>query len=371
MNKITQKKEDILVVDDVPDNLQLLFSMLTKYGYEVRRVLTGRQALKAAQTEPPDLILLDIKMPDLDGYQVCEELKKSDKTKDIPVIFMSALNDTFDKLKAFEVGGVDYITKPFELPEVLMRVENQLKLLKMRRKLEEKNKSLEFLNHELEAFNYRISHDLRNILTRINGFSELLIARYNHQLDERGNHYIKLVHNAGLRMAEMIEDLLRLSQVKSIDMIIESFDLSMMVTEIVEQIKEREYNRQIEFVITPDLIIAGDQHLIKIAVENLLENAYKYTGKNPNAKIEFGEFLQNNTHVYFVKDNGAGFDSTKADKLFVPFHRLHDSEDFEGTGIGLSTVKTIIERHGGKIWFDAEINQGATFYFTLEVLFST
>jgi two-component system, sensor histidine kinase and response regulator len=365
MNKIKQKKEDILIVDDVPENLQLLFSMLTKYGYEVRRVLTGKQALKAAQNDPPDLILLDIKIPDLDGYKVCEQLKKVEKTKDIPVIFMSALNDTFDKLKAFEVGGVDYITKPFELPEVLMRVENQLKLLKMRRELEEKNKSLEFLNHELEAFSYRISHDLRNILTRINGFSGLLATQYSHQLDEKGKKYAKLVYNAGLRMAEMIEDLLRLSQVKSIDLMPESFDLSMMVTEIVEQIKERENNRQIELLITPSLIVEGDQNLLKIAVENLLENAYKYTSKNPDAKIEFGEFVQNNTHVYFVKDNGAGFDPKKADKLFVPFHRLHDREDFEGTGIGLSTVKTIIERHGGKIWFDAEINQGATFYFTL------
>lgn len=178
MNPLNAHKGDILIVDDIPENLQLLFTMLTEQGYEVRRVLNGKQALNAAKIEPPDIILLDIKMPDLDGYQVCEKLKSTETTRDIPVIFLSALNDAFDKVKAFEVGGVDYITKPFQLQEVIIRVENQLKLLKMQQQIKQKNDELMLLNQDLKAFSYRISHDLCNHLNIINNSTYLLIEKY-------------------------------------------------------------------------------------------------------------------------------------------------------------------------------------------------
>ncbi len=168
MNDLNAQQDDILIVDDVPENLQLLFTMLTDQGYEVRRVLSGKQALKVIEIEPPDLILLDIKMPDLDGYEVCKILKAQEKTKHIPIIFLSALNDTFDKVHAFEIGGVDYITKPFQLAEVVVRVENQLRLLKMQREIEQKNNELTLLNQELEALNeYLLKQSYQDGLTQI------------------------------------------------------------------------------------------------------------------------------------------------------------------------------------------------------------
>lgn len=168
MNDINAQPDDILIIDDVPDNLQLLFTMLIEQGYEVRRVLSAKQALKVIEIEPPDLILLDIKMPDLDGYELCKILKSQEKTKHIPIIFLSALNDTFDKVKAFEVGGVDYITKPFQLAEVVVRVENQLRLLKMQKEIEQKNNDLTLLNQKLEALNeYLLKQSNQDGLTQI------------------------------------------------------------------------------------------------------------------------------------------------------------------------------------------------------------
>lgn len=363
---VEPRKGDILIVDDVPENLQLLFTMLTQQGYEVRRVLNGKQALNAAKIEPPDLILLDIKMPDLDGYQVCQKLKTLEQTKEIPVIFLSALNDTFDKVKAFEVGGVDYITKPFHLQEVLIRVENQLKLLSMQRELQEKNKELLLLNQELEAFCYRVPHDLRSPMTQVMVCSDLLNLEYQDQLNEDGQKYITLIYEACIRMEEIIEDLLRLSQSQYIQIVVESFNLTTLLEEIAKTLQLRYSSRQIELIISPDLTIEGDQRLLKIAFENLLENAYKYTAKQEHPRIECGMFVDHEKKVYFVKDNGIGFDPEKAEKLFVPFHRLHNYKDFPGTGIGLTTTQRIIERHGGEIWYEAEPNQGATFFFHLQ-----
>ncbi|MDJ0509497.1 MAG: response regulator [Crocosphaera sp.] len=360
MNKLNEHRGDILIVDDVPENLQLLFTMLTEQEYEVRRVLNGKQALNAVRVEPPDLILLDIKMPELDGYEVCRQLKADEKTQDIPVIFLSALNDTFDKVKAFEVGGVDYISKPFQLQEVIIRVENQLNLLRMQRELKTKNE-------ELEAFGYRVSHDLRNHLTIINSITYLLNQKYGKTLNEVAQNYIESLEEESERMGEIIEDLWRLSESKSnyLDMVLDSFNLSSMVEKIVNKFKIKSGNKQKEFIIEPDIYVTGDQRLIKIALENLLDNANKFTAKIEQPRIEFGRLQKNDQNVYFVKDNGVGFEPKKAENLFTPFHRLHRKETFTGTGIGLATVKKIIERHGGNIWYDAGVNQGATFYFSL------
>ncbi|MDJ0728401.1 MAG: response regulator [Crocosphaera sp.] len=367
MNHINENQGDILIVDDVPENLQLLFTMLTEQGYEVRRVLNGKQALNVVRVEPPDLILLDIKMPELDGYEVCKRLKADETTQDIPIIFLSALNDTFDKVTAFEVGGVDYITKPFQLQEVIIRVENQLSLLRMQRQLKAKNKQLELVNQELEAFTYRVSHDLRNHLNILNNITYLLNQKYSRKLDDVVQKYIQFLEEESERMGEIIEDLWRLSESKSnyVNMVLNSFNLSVIVRKIIDKFNIEPEIKQKEFIIEPDVYVRGDQGLIKIALENLLDNANKFTAKTEKPRIEFGQLKKKEQTVYFVKDNGVGFDSKKAAQLFTPFHRLHSNEDFAGTGIGLATVKHIIERHGGRIWYDAEVNWGATFYFTL------
>jgi two-component system sensor histidine kinase/response regulator len=373
-------KGDILIVDDVPENLELLFNMLSEYNYEVRRVLSGKQALKIAEIDPPDLILLDILMPEIDGYEVCEKIKKSDKTKHIPVIFLSALNDPFDKVKAFQVGGVDYINKPFNLEEVLARIENQLALLRSQKKLEKKNqilleknqqldrqkKELEIVNKELEAFNNRVSHDISNHLQSIQGFSEILLddSQVQNSLDPESLEYMKIIKYAAKNIDQIIIDLKRLSHINSIKIELDYFDLSAMISEIFSNLKTQYSSRKTNLQIVPNIIVKGDINLLRIALENLINNAWKYSSKKDHTFIEFGT-IKSPQLTYFIKDNGAGFDMNKAQEIFTPFKRLHSSQEFEGTGIGLSTVEKIINLHGGKIWYNAEIDQGATFYFTL------
>lgn len=382
----TELKGDILIVDDVPENLELLFNMLTKHNHEVRRVLNGKQALKIAEIDAPDLILLDIRMPEIDGYEICEKLKSSPKTKDIPVIFLSALNDSFDKVKAFEVGGVDYINKPFNLEEVMARVENQLKILKFKQQLEQKNlillktnqqleqqkNELEIANKELEAFNSRVCHDIRNHLQAITGFSGLLLDDNEAKLNSDFLENITLINEAGENIAQIIEDLKRLSEVNNFKLNINSVNLSDLIIKLISNLQKQQPDRKIDFKIIPNIIVNADEKILRIAIENLINNAWKYTSKKDNSYIEFGTIkpdessLDDTELIYFIKDNGIGFDMEKSQEIFTPFTRLHSPEEFEGSGIGLATVKKIINLHGGKIWYESQINQGATFYFTVK-----
>lgn len=369
-------KGDILIVDDIPENLQLLFTMLSEKGYDVRRVLSGKQALNVIAKDPPDLILLDIKMPEIDGYEICQRLKEDSQTQHIPIIFLSALNDTFDKVKAFEVGGVDYITKPFQLPEVLIRVKNQMELLKAKRELQEKNKELKLLNQELESFSYNVAHDLKNPLTNILGFLEILKEEYHDVLDEKGLQFLEIIYNAGEQMRNIINDLLKLSQIQYLKMQIEDVNLSKLVEQSFDNLRMYPNQRLLALQIEDNILVKGDLNLLRIAIENLCHNAWKYTKNEPISQIEFGlinpedqteNFLEKSHHqpIYLLKDNGVGFDMQEAQNLFIPFQRLHNKDEFEGTGIGLSIVNRVIELHQGQIWYEAQVNEGATFYFTI------
>lgn len=355
-------KGDILIVDDVPENLQLLFEILNEEGHEVRRVLNGKQALKAIEIDPPDLILLDIKMPIMDGYEVCTHLKADPKTTHIPVIFLSALNDVFDKVKAFSVGGVDYINKPFDVYEVLIRVDNQLKLLRSNQSLAQKNHELEILNQDLESFNYMVSHDLRRPLTKLVGFCELLQDDEMIQSEDT-KETLGIILDAAQEMNQIISDLMRLAKIKSEILHIETINLSEIATEILGNLKQQSPERLVQIRIDPNIIVDGDRALFKVALENLLENAWKYTNKLDQAEIEF-RMLEN--QVYCIRDNGAGFPMEKAADVFTPFKRLHTGSEFPGTGIGLAIVSRIIQGHQGEIWCEAEEGKGATFFFTLK-----
>jgi two-component system sensor histidine kinase/response regulator len=367
---------DILIVDDIPENLQLLFTMLSEQGYDVRRVLSGKQALNVIEKDPPDLILLDIKMPEMDGYEICQRLKEDSQTQDIPIIFLSALNDTFDKVKAFEVGGVDYITKPFQLPEVLIRVKNQMELLKAKQELQEKNNELKFLNQELESFGYNVAHDLNNPLTNILGFVEILKDQYQDVLDEKGLKFLEIIHHSSKQMRNIINDLLKLSKIQHLKMKIEDVNLSELVEQSFEELKVYQNQRLLALKIEDNILVKGDLNLLRIAMENLCSNAWKYTKNEQIAQIQFGviklkdqsESLLEKSHhqpIYLLKDNGVGFNLEEAKNIFLPFQRLHEKDEFEGTGIGLSIVARIIELHQGQIWYDAQVNEGATFYFTI------
>ncbi|MHB9022982.1 MAG: PAS domain S-box protein [Armatimonadota bacterium] len=221
-------------------------------------------------------------------------------------------------------------------------------------------------NKELEAFSYSVSHDLRAPLRSIDGFSNILMENYPDRLDERGKDYLTRVRTAAQRMARLIDDMLNLSRIGRAEMHWESVDLSEITALVVEDLRQRDPERQVDVEITPGVQVNGDPALLHIVLDNLLGNAWKFTSHRQQARIEFGMTTQDDELVYFVRDNGAGFDMSYADKLFTPFQRLHTEEEFPGTGIGLAIVQRIIARHGGRIWAEGTEGQGATFYFTLE-----
>jgi signal transduction histidine kinase len=285
----------------------------------------------------------------------------------------------FDALPGFE-GGAESELPLFVLVSglvvslllfgtTLMLIRSRVRAEKASRDLEEANRELEATNRELEAFSYSVSHDLRAPLRSIDGFSQILLEDYADELDEDGKDYLNRVRSATQRMGRLIDDLLGLSRVTRGAMNRQRVNLSALAKEVAENLREAGPEREVRFSIQEGLEVWGDTRLLRVALENLIGNAWKFTGKEPAAEIQFGvdeEFSRRGrVPVYYVRDNGAGFEMAYANRLFGAFQRLHGADEFEGTGIGLATVQRIIRRHGGRIWAEGEVGRGATFYFTL------
>lgn len=229
----------------------------------------------------------------------------------------------------------------------------------------ERTAQLEAANKELEAFAYSVSHDLRTPLRSIDGFSRFLLKNCLDKLNAREQDYFQRIRAASQRMGQLINDLLNLSRLTRIDICREAVDLSELARMIAAELRQTQPQRHIECIIADGLLVYGDRRLLQVMLQNLLGNAWKFTAKLPQARVEVGRTRYDGQTVYCVRDNGAGFDMAYADKLFAPFQRLHTTDEFEGTGIGLATVQRIVHRHGGRIWAEGAVDQGATFYFTL------
>jgi len=227
------------------------------------------------------------------------------------------------------------------------------------------NKELLAANKELEAFSYSVSHDLRAPLRSIDGFSQALLEDHADKLDPSGKNQLQRVRLATQRMSVLIDDLLNLSRVTRTPMRRERLDLSALARSIAEEVQKADLTRHVEFVIADGLVAEGDWRLLRVVMENLLGNAWKYTSAHERARIEFGASQQHGRCAFFVRDDGAGFDPRYADRLFGAFQRLHGANEFPGSGIGLATVQRILRRHGGEVWAEAAVEKGATFYFTL------
>jgi len=258
------------------------------------------------------------------------------------------------------VGTVQDITERKRAEEEIKRLNADLE-----GRIRERTAQLEASNKELESFAYSVSHDLRAPLRAMDGFSAALFSGYPDKLDEQGRHYLNRIQAASQRMGQLINDLLNLSRVTRGEFITRQVDLSTLAREIAAELQARDPQRKAEFAIDPQMVVQGDAHLLRIALNNLLGNAWKFTGPRLQAHIEVGLAEQAGERIYFVRDNGVGFDMTYADKLFTPFQRLHGMREFPGTGIGLATVQRIITRHGGRVWPEAAVDQGATFFFTI------
>ena len=248
---------------------------------------------------------------------------------------------------------------------VLLIMEDITGLKKTEEELKRKATELEAANQELEAFSYSVSHDLKAPLRSICGFSDALMEDFATGLDEEARDYLTRIRSAGLRMSDLVDDLLVLSRVTRDKLRHEPVDLSALAGAVAGELKKSCSDRALEVIITPGLRATGDGRLLRIVLENLINNAVKYTSKHPSARIEFGASSHEGKPAYFVRDDGSGFDMAGVGKLFSPFQRLHDSSQFPGSGIGLATVRRIIHRHGGRTWAEGEVEKGAAFYFTL------
>jgi light-regulated signal transduction histidine kinase (bacteriophytochrome) len=253
--------------------------------------------------------------------------------------------------------------------ELARRKQAEEEIQKLNEELElrviDRTAKLESANRELEAFSYSVSHDLRAPLRAIDGFSQALLEEYEDRLNSTGKNYLERVRKATQRMSWLIDDLLKLSRITQAELYRKSFDLSSMIRAIAEAHQKNDPDRIVDVAIQEEITFEGDPYLIKIAMENLMDNAWKFTGKEARPRIEFGSAIKDGETLYYVRDNGVGFDMAYADKLFGAFQRLHTDEEFPGTGIGLATVRRIINRHGGHIWAEGEVGKGSTFYFTL------
>ncbi len=354
--------KNILIVDDKLENLQVLESTLTQQGYEVRKAINGSMALMGAIAEPPDLVLLDIRMPDMDGYEVCQQLKANPKTESIPVVFLSALDDVVDKVKAFAVGGVDFITKPFETEEILVRVQNQLQIRHLQQQLQTQNQQLKSLNQELmrsnqelEQFAYIASHDLREPLRMVTSFSQLLFQKYSDKLDADGEEIINFVIDGAARMESLIQDLLAYSRLGSQAKIFRSVNCEKVLKQTLSnlQLEIQETNAQI--IANPLPTVVGDETQLVQLFQNLIANGIKYQQELP--VIEIDALAQTEQWLFSIKDNGIGIDPQYKERIFQIFQRLHGRQEYPGTGIGLAICYKIVERHGGKIWVESSLGK--------------
>ena len=382
----------ILVVDDSLTYLHEVAEQLRQEGYDVIPARSGEEALELLRVQPVDCILLDVLMPGLSGQETCRRIKESTAWRDIPLIMHTALEEQDAMIAGINAGADDYIAKSSELEVLHARVRAQLR----RKQFEDENRSireqllqkerevvvahsvqelaesralfvaeLERKNSELEAFSYSVSHDLRAPLRSIDGFSKLLLDDHASALNAKGKDYLRLVRASAQRMGELIDDLLLLSRVGRAGLVRDRVDLANIARVAAEELQRRNPDRQVTICIEEPLSVEADDGLMRVLIENLLGNAWKFTANVPAARIEVRTEQKAGCAVVFVRDNGAGFDMSYAEKLFSPFQRLHTESEFPGTGIGLATVHRIIDRHGGRIWADSAVDQGATFYFTV------
>lgn len=360
------EQTNILLVDDRTENLLSLESTLEEPGLNFVRALSGEQALEATLKHRFALIMLDVQMPGMDGFEVAKLLRGMERTRDIPIIFVTATHreDKFT-FQGFESGAVDYLFKPLNAVIVRSKVKVFVDLHRKSTRLERTINELSIVNQELEAFSYSVSHDLRSPVRAILGFTQHLLEDSHVVGNPETLKTLQHVVNAGQRMSRLIDALLDLSHISRMDLQKQRVDISALAKQICEDLRQDMPNRQVDTNITQDLVVEGDRRLLDAALRNLLSNAFKFTGKLENCKIEFGARIENQKHVYYVRDNGAGFDMAYAKRLFGAFQRLHSEKDFQGTGVGLATVQRIIHRHGGRIWAESAPQAGATFYFTL------
>jgi two-component system NtrC family sensor kinase len=385
----------VLVVDDSETYLQEIAEMLRADGYDVIMARSGEQALEMLAVQAVDCVLLDLVMPGLSGKDTCRRIKSSPVVRDLPLIIVTSVEDRDTMIEGLALGADDYIAKSSEFEVLKARVRAQIRRKQFedehRRTREELLRSeldasearaaremaeakaalaeeLERKNQELEAFSYSVSHDLRAPLRSIDGFSRALLDDHSDQLDDEGRDCLRRIRASASRMGELIDALLGLARVSRAALHRERTSLSDLARAVVSELQRAEPERTVVVALQDGLTADADGRLMRVVLNNLLGNAWKFTAKRQNPCVEVGATELDGRTVFFVRDNGAGFEMDHAEMLFRPFHRLHYEDEFPGTGIGLATVHRIVDRHGGRVWAEGAVGDGATIFFTIPPL---
>ncbi|MCK9640391.1 MAG: hybrid sensor histidine kinase/response regulator [Prolixibacteraceae bacterium] len=369
-NLLTNDIADILIVDDVAANLNILGFILKKEGFKVRPVPNGMLALQAAEREKPDLILLDVMMPEMDGFEVCRRLKNDPNLNEIPVIFISALNDTNDIVKALKAGGVDFITKPFKAEEVMARVKTHLKLYQQSRILQEQSKKLQELVATKDKFFSIIAHDLRGPLGGFMSLTELLANELFEFTPAQQKEMNMDLYNSSKNLFNLLENLLVWARMQQGQIVFNPVQINLreLVAESILTLDDaiKKKSIRVSAQLPDQLIVFADSNMIQSVVRNLLSNAIKFTEKGGN--VTLSQYLtENKTCVIVVKDSGIGMNCTMTANIFRldANNSRPGTEGEQSTGLGLLLCREFVEKHGGEIWVESVEGTGTSFYFTI------
>ncbi len=374
----TDMPPQIFIVDDEAPLMDALCSTLRDEGYDTVGFTSAGEALIALPTSRCDLLLVDLNMPEMQGPDMLRMAQSLDAN--LVGIVMTGQGTISNAVEAMRAGALDFIVKPFRLSAILPVIARALQVRRLRvmnatleqsvrkqaRELAVANESLREANRELAAFNQSVSHDLRAPLHVLDGLAKLLLKDFREQMPPTAQQLVTVMDMRVSRMRQLVEDLMRLSSLGNQALQPQAFDMGRLARSVLDEIAEQQPDRTVDHQVEALPQAFGDEALVRQLLINLMSNAYKFTRRVPDAKIHVGsQRSDERTTTYFVRDNGVGFDMARSQGLFSAFKRLHRADQFEGTGVGLSIAERIVRRHGGRIWAEAGVGVGATFYFTL------
>ena len=361
----------LLIVDDEAPQLNALCTTLQDAGYETKGFTSALEALPTLREKRFDILLTDLKMPGLDGLGLLSAALAMDP--DMVVIVMTGHGTIDTAVEAMKAGALDYILKPFKLVAILPILDRAFRVRKLRRdnamlavRIAERTSELETANRELDAFSYSVSHDLRSPLRHIQGYTEMLAKGLEGKLEGKQPHYLNVIIESTRRMGTLIDELLEFARLGRAEMRKGAVDIEELVRETIVRLQPETEGRKVVWNIGSLPKAEGDHALLRQVLVNLLSNALKYSRTRAESTVEIGYDPDlGGLGAYYVRDNGVGFEMKYASRLFGVFQRMHKESEFEGTGIGLANVRGIVQRHGGKVWAEAELDRGAVFYFSL------